>query len=204
MELALNQNVLVLNRLWQAVNICSARRAFSLLYLGEAQVVDSQSGDYQTFNFKQWHDFSQSHVSSDHEVVHTISFKIRVPKIIVLLMFDRMPKKEVKLTRQNVFDRDQNTCQYCGKTLDRKDLNIDHVVPRDKGGTTTWENVVCSCIPCNTRKSNHLPHEIGMKLLRRPKRPKLRPFLTMQMSKTHHPSWRHFLDVAYWNVELSD
>ena len=89
----------------------------------------------------------------EHEMVHTISWKIRVPRVIVLMLFDRLPKKEVKFTRHNVFERDNNTCQYCGKVFDRSDLNLDHVHPRDKGGLTTWENVVCSCIPCNTRKA---------------------------------------------------
>lgn len=197
-----NQNVLVLNRLWQAVNVCSARRAFTLLYAGHAQVVDSSEGNYQTFNFDQWRDFTGA--CDEEESVHTISFKIRVPKIIVLLFFDKLPKKEVKLTRQNIFDRDQNTCQYCGHKFERKDLNIDHVIPRDKGGRTTWENIVCSCIPCNTRKGNKLAREIGMQLIRPPKKPRQRPFLSFSVSRVPHDSWKHFLDLAYWNVELSD
>ena len=94
-------------------------------------------------------------------MVHTVSFKIRVPRVIVLMLFDRMPKKEVKFTRANIFERDKNTCQYCGKVFDRRDLNLDHVIPRDKGGTTTWENIVCSCIPCNTKKGNRLPHQVA-------------------------------------------
>jgi 5-methylcytosine-specific restriction endonuclease McrA len=120
------------------------------------------------------------------------------------MLFDRIPKKEVKLTRQNVFERDSYTCQYCGANKDRRDLNIDHVIPRDQGGTTKWENVVCSCIPCNTRKGNRRPHEASMKLVRKPKRPKLRTFLNVQISRNGPETWRHFLDLAYWNVELSD
>lgn len=204
MEVALDHNVLVLNRLWQAVNVCSVRRAFCLLYNGQAQVVDSESDGYQTFNFDQWYNRSVSAQYPEEEMVRTIRFKIRVPRIIVLLVFDRLPKKEVKLTRQNVFERDNFTCQYCQKQFDRKELNIDHVLPRDKGGVTSWENVVCSCIPCNTRKGNRLPHEIGMKLARKPKKPRLRPFLQFHFSHTHHHSWRHFVDVSHWNVELSD
>jgi 5-methylcytosine-specific restriction endonuclease McrA len=202
MDVALSQNVLVLNRLWQAVNICSIKRAFTLLYAGHAQVVDAESGTFQTFNFEQWRDFSDQ--NPGEHVVSTVSFRIRIPKIIVLLMFDRLPKKEVKLTRHNIFERDNYICQYCGGKFDRKDLNLDHVIPRDKGGQTTWENIVCSCIPCNTRKGNHLPHEAGMRLIRKPKRPKVRSFLSVQFQKSPDHSWRHFLDVAYWNVELSD
>ena len=73
------------------------------------------------------------------ESIHAISFRIRVPKIILLFLYDRMPKKEVKFTRHNIFERDKNTCQYCGKVFDRSELNLDHVVPRDRGGPTTWE-----------------------------------------------------------------
>ena len=202
MEAILSNNVLVLNRLWQAVNICSVKRAFMLLYQGHAQVVEADSGSFQTMTFSQWHSFSRGYEGTD--VVSTVSFKIRVPKVILLLFFDRMPKKEVKFTRHNIFERDHNTCQYCGQKFDRKDLNLDHVIPRDRGGETSWENIVCSCVPCNSQKGNRTPAEAGMKLLHRPKRPKWRPFIHLTWGGPHHDSWKHFVDVAYWNVELSD
>lgn len=203
MECALDQPVLVLNRLWQAVNTCTVRRAFTLLCQGHAHVVATDGGsNFQTHDFESWRDFSET--NPEPEMVHTISLKIRVPRIIVLLLFERLPKKEVKFTRHNVFERDKNTCQYCGKLFERTDLNLDHVLPRDRGGQTTWENVVCSCIPCNTRKGNRLPHEAGMLLIRKPKRPKWRPFVNISFSTRHHESWKHFLDLAYWNVELGD
>ena len=199
----LNSQVLVLNRLWQAVNICSARRAFSLVYAGQAQIVSSDSANnFSTHDFESWRDLSAN--APEHEVVTTISFKIRIPRVIVLLVFDRLPKKEVKFTRHNVFERDKNTCQYCGHVFDRSELNLDHVVPRDRGGTTTWENVVCSCIPCNTRKGNRLPREAHMSLIRKPKRPKWRPFVQITFAAPQHDLWKHFVDLAYWNVELSD
>ena len=127
----LNSQVLVLNRLWQAVNICSARRAFALVYAGHAQVVSSdQQNNFFTHDFNSWRDFSAT--GPEHEMVTTISWKIRVPRVIVLLLFDRLPKKEVKFTRHNVFERDKNTCQYCGHIFDRSDLNLDHILPRDR------------------------------------------------------------------------
>ena len=129
-------------------------------------------------------------------MMKTISF------LILLLAFDRLPKKEVKFTRHNIFERDKNTCQFCGRTCDRKDLNLDHVIPRDRGGPTTWENIVCSCIPCNTRKANRTPSEAGLHLIRKPKRPKWRPFVQVSFTATGDDSWKHFLDLAYWNVEL--
>src|SRR5437016_7913687 len=101
MSLFLNQQVLVLNRLWQAVNICTARRALTLLFEGHAQVVlNANDGSFQTYDFGQWCDFSQ--LAPHDESIATVSFKIRVPRVILLLMFDRVPKKEVKFTRHNI------------------------------------------------------------------------------------------------------
>ncbi len=202
MRNVLNENVLVLNRLWQAINVCTVERAFALLYMGHAEVVLETGGSFQTFDFGEWREFSRGHHGED--VVHTVSFKIRIPRVILLLFFDRLPHKEVKFTRHNIFERDRNTCQYCGKHFDRRELNLDHVIPRDRGGTTTWENIVCACIPCNTRKANRTPAEAGMHLIRKPKRPKWRPFVNVTITSIAHESWKHFLDLAYWNVELGE
>jgi 5-methylcytosine-specific restriction endonuclease McrA len=206
MSIALGHQVLVLNRLWQAVNLCSVRRALALLFEGHAQVVaNTDSGEFKTYDFQQWRDFSSRNPSeSNDDVVRTVALRIRVPRVILLLFFDRLPRKEVKFTRHNIFERDRNTCQYCGRIFDRRDLNLDHVIPRDRGGPTTWENIVCSCIPCNTRKANKTPAEAGMRLVRKPKRPKWRPFVQVSFGAPMHESWKHFLDIAYWNVELGD
>lgn len=203
MSSLLDQHVLVLNRLWQAVNVCSVRRAMTLLFMGHAEVVFTRGdGTFQTFNFLEWHDFSQR--EPHPESICTVSFKIRVPQVIMLLFFDKQPKKEVKFTRHNIFERDKNTCQYCGRVFDRKDLNLDHVIPKDRGGPTTWENIVCSCIECNTKKGNRTPQEAGMRLIRKPKKPKWRPFVQINFNVRQHESWKHFIDIAYWNVELGE
>ncbi len=199
----LGQQVLVLNRLWQAVNVCSVRRALTLLFQGHAQVVlEVPDGSFQTYGFREWRDLSAA--EPHPESIHTISLRIRVPRVILLLVFDQLPAKEVKFTRHNIFERDKNTCQYCGKVFDRRDLNLDHVVPRDAGGPTTWENIVCSCVRCNTRKGNRTPQQAGMRLIRKPRRPKWRPFLHVQVGLPAHDQWRHFIDLAYWNVELGE
>lgn len=200
MSIVADNRVLVLNRLWQAINICSVERAMSLLYTGHAQVVYEDAGNFNTFSFREWCDVSHAHNGDD--VVRSISVRIRVPRIIVLMFFDRLPNKEVKFTRNNLFERDKNTCQYCGVKFDRKDLNIDHVVPRQRGGRTTWTNVVCSCVPCNRRKGSRTPEEANMHLIRAPRKPRWRPFIEIKFSQTVDHSWRHFVDLAYWNVEL--
>jgi 5-methylcytosine-specific restriction endonuclease McrA len=203
MNAFLSQHVLVLNRLWQAVNVCSVRRALTLLFEGHAHVVlDGADGSFRTFNFTEWRHLSQQ--QPDPESINTVAFRIRVPRVILLVMFDRLPKKEVTFTRHNIFERDKNTCQFCGRVFDRKDLNLDHVIPRDQGGPTTWENIVCSCIACNTHKANRTPQEAGMHLIRKPKKPKWRPFVQINLGLPYHDSWKHFLDLAYWNVELGE
>jgi 5-methylcytosine-specific restriction endonuclease McrA len=203
MNAFLSQHVLVLNRLWQAVNVCSVRRALTLLFEGHAHVVlDGADGSFRTFNFTEWRHLSQQ--QPDPESINTVAFRIRVPRVILLVMFDRVPKKEVTFTRHNIFERDKNTCQFCGRVFDRRDLNLDHVIPRDQGGPTTWENIVCSCIACNTHKANRTPQEAGLHLIRKPKKPKWRPFVQINLGLPYHDSWKHFLDLAYWNVELGE
>jgi 5-methylcytosine-specific restriction endonuclease McrA len=204
MRTALHEHVLVLNRLWQAVNICTAQRALCLLFQGHAQVVDGDGKEFRTFDFDGWRDVSVTIPNHTGSLVHTISFKMRVPKVILLVFFDRLPRKEVKFTRHNIFERDKYQCQYCGEVLDRKDLNLDHVVPRDRGGLTTWDNIVCSCIECNTKKGNRTPNEAGMKLLHKPKRPRWRPFITVSHTRQSDESWRRFLDPSLWDVELGE
>jgi 5-methylcytosine-specific restriction endonuclease McrA len=205
MEAALDQPVLVLNRLWQAVNVIGARRAFGLLAREHAQVVHHHEDDFHTFALMDWIDFSAHNPPlAELETVHTPSRTIRLPRVILLTFFDKLPCKELKLTRNNVFERDKNTCQYCSRPMPREQLNLDHVIPRDYGGKTTWENIVCSCIKCNTRKANRLPHEAHMRLIRKPVRPKWRPVISLVLGNQQHEMWKDFLDVAYWNVELEE
>lgn len=208
MSIPLNNPVLVLNRLWQPVNICTARRAFSLLYLGHAQVVFSdEEANFYTHDIQSWVTITRGRNDLDMEMVKTISYSFGIPEIIVLSMFDRLPKKEVKFTRQNIFERDEYVCQYCGKNFEPRELNLDHVVPRDKGGKNSWENIVTSCIRCNTKKANKLPHQAGMFPLKEPKAPTWRPFMCLAEKtakrKAHH-SWRHFLDLKPSKVQMSN
>ncbi len=173
-----------------------------MLYEGNAQVVHSEEGHFNTFSFNEWADFSEQ--KTEQECVNGVSIKLRLPKVVLLMVYDRMPRKEVKFTRHNIFQRDKNTCQYCGNKFDAKDLNLDHVIPRQHNGPTTWENIVCSCIPCNSRKSNKTPEQAGMNLIRQPHKPHWHPFMQVRCSLQYHESWRHFLDLAYWNVELGE
>lgn len=191
----LNGRVLVLNRLWQAVNVCSAKRAISLLYQDHAHVVINEDEMFNVFDFESWKEFCDD--SSDGEVIRAVSFTMKLPSIILLLFYDQLPMKEIKFSRKSIFERDKNKCQYCGKKFEAKELNIDHIIPKAAGGLTIWENIVCCCSVCNHRKSNRSLEEIGMQLARKPKKPRWHPLITMNSQRVQHPSWNHFLSITY-------
>lgn len=195
----INSRVLVLNRNYLPVHVTSVRRAFSLLYQGIAKAVDNQ---YRTFDFQSWSELS---VAVREESIGVIGGAIRVPRVILLMTYDRVPKRQIRFNRFNVYSRDRNTCQYCGARLGRPDLTLDHVVPRSQGGRSAWDNIVCCCQLCNRRKGGRTPRQAGMKLLRPPRRPDWTPFLLEAMSLRGHREWLPFLstvDAAYWNNEL--
>ncbi len=197
----LNSSVLVLNRSYLPVHVTSARRAFTLLYQGIARVVNEQ---YQTFDFEEW---SQLAVARDAEAVGTPSGRIRIPRVIALVAFDRLPKRHVRFSRINLMARDNFQCQYCGRRPHRAVLNLDHVVPRWMGGRSTWENVVTSCVDCNRRKGGRTPRQAHLKLLKKPERPRWTPLANLMWSSVRYQEWRPFLsvvDASYWNVELAE
>ena len=125
-----------------------------------------------------------------------------MPRIIRLLGYDRLPAQTVKLNRRNLFARDRNQCQYCGRHFPTNELSIDHVKPRSTGGGDSWENLVCACIKCNARKGGRTPDGARMKLIRKPVMPKRNPLIALRLGQDKYASWKAFLDNAYWSVEL--
>ncbi|BCX49679.1 restriction endonuclease [Haloferula helveola] len=194
---------MVLNRFWQPVQTCSARRALKLLCLGHAQALQTEGEEkFRTHDFSSWAEYSES--GAVKELVHSVSIVLGVPRIIVLSLYDKFPRLQVRLTRRNVFLRDQFTCQYCAKEFSEPELNLDHVMPRDKGGRMTWENIVTSCIRCNTRKANKLPKEANMHPLKKPVTPKWRPIFGLRgYNGSPDDSWRHFLEPDRTAVRMS-
>jgi 5-methylcytosine-specific restriction endonuclease McrA len=203
---ALDASVLVLNKLFMAIHIISVRRAFCLLCKDLAEVVNQEEGQFATYNFATWRDLSEYRARSfrqeDDDWVCTINSAIQVPRVIRLLDYDRLPKQTVKFNRRNIFARDNNQCQYCGKKFPTSELSLDHVLPRSQGGTSIWENIVCACVSCNVRKGGRTPKEAHMHLIRKPEKPKRSPLLNLKMTHKKYQSWRTFLDNAYWSVEL--
>jgi 5-methylcytosine-specific restriction endonuclease McrA len=205
---ALDSHVLVLNRLWLAIRVVDARRAFSLLSRDLAEVIRVDDGSYAGYSFESWTDLAAArdrfHNESEghYDWVRTVHFDIPVPKIIRLLGYDRLPDQGVKLNRRNIFARDRNTCQYCGKHFPTAELSLDHVLPRSQGGGTSWENLVCCCTRCNARKGGRTPTQAHMPLIRKPVRPRRNPVLSLRVGNEKYASWKTFLDNAYWSVEL--
>jgi 5-methylcytosine-specific restriction endonuclease McrA len=201
----LDCKVLVLNKLYVAVRVISARRAFCMLCRNLAEVIHVDDGQYLNYDFPTWTAVSaakKGFEATKHDWVRTVRFEIAVPKVIRLLGYDRLPAQIVKLNRRNLFARDRNQCQYCGKHYSTCDLSIDHVIPRAKGGEDTWENLVCACVKCNAKKGGRTPDEAHMHLTRKPIRPKRNPLIAVRLGQERYASWKAFLDEAYWNVEL--
>lgn len=196
-----SSSVLVLNRHFQPVHITSARRAFVMMYADIARALDKQ---FEMYDFASWAALS---AEEGDDVIHTVNHVIRVPRVIALQFYERLPRSRVRFSRHNIYARDQNTCQYCGVRFSRSELNLDHVVPRRLGGRTTWENVVCCCLKCNLRKGGHTPEQAGMHLARVPQRPKWTPMARAHDGMVRYKEWLPFLqfvDAAYWNVELEE
>lgn len=204
----LDSHVLVLNKLWMAVRVVDARRAFSLLVRDLAEVIRVDDGSYAGYNFESWADIGEAHRCFEHnseghyEWVRTVRMDIPVPKIIRLLGYDRLPAQGVKLNRRNIFARDKNQCQYCGRSFPTSELSLDHVLPRTQGGGTSWGNLVCCCVRCNSRKGGRTPDQAHMPLVRKPIKPRRNPLLSARVGHAKYASWKTFLDNAYWSVEL--
>ncbi len=196
----LNTHVLVLNRYYQPVHVTSVKRALSLLYQGVARAIDHQ---YRLYEFADWAALS----AANHDAISTVSRRIRIPRVVVLSAYELLPKGRVRFSRLNIYARDVDTCQYCGRQLPRSELNLDHVQPRSQGGKTNWENVVCSCLPCNLRKGGRTPEQARMRLFKKPVRPRWTPFFRTASKRVTYREWLPFLtvtDASYWNVELLD
>ena len=191
----LKRPTLILNRNWQPVHVATVARALVLLWNESARVVDP--ADYQTYT---WEDWSRLRPHDGERFIQAVRIRLRVPEVVTLTEYDRLPTVAVTFNRRNIFKRDHFTCQYCGAQPGSEELTLDHVVPRSQGGESRWDNCVLACLACNKRKADRTPHEAGMKLRKQPVRPRWKPIYAA------HPvriaSWSKFISEAYWNVEL--
>ncbi|MBE9512547.1 MAG: HNH endonuclease [Chloroflexi bacterium] len=163
-----NQSVLVLNQSYEPLNICLARRAVVLVYQGKAEMLENGAG-----------------------FIQSISCSFPLPSVIRLHRMVKRPRPRRRLTRLEVFSRDQYTCQYCGR--ESRQLTLDHVIPRYRGGEQTWENVVSACISCNRRKAGRTPEEAGMKLRHRPSPPRDNLLFYIPLPLKTQVQWQKYL-----------
>jgi len=198
-ERVLESNVLVLNRFYMAIRVVNVRRAMTLLYRECAEVIDNDNGQFISYDFDSWCELSQLAAvdkQPDEDYLQAVDFELKVPRIVRLTRFDRMPAQTVRFNRKNLFARDEHRCQYCGKNEPVHKLSLDHVVPRSHGGATTWENIVCCCLRCNSRKGGRTPAQARMKLLTKPAKPRFSPLMLLSADDPRYESWKTFLQAA--------
>lgn len=193
----LNRPTLVLNRNWQPVGVARVARALVKVFNDAARIVDPE--DYRVYAWKDW---AELRPEADEPAIHTQRFRLRVPEVVTLTRYDRVPVNSVTFSRRNVFKRDRFTCQYCGRQPGSEELTIDHIVPRSRGGGSNWTNCVLACVDCNHRKADRTPAEAHLSLRTAPVRPQWRPIYAARNVRIE--SWSRFVSEAYWNVELEE
>lgn len=183
-------DVLVLNRSWIPIHIVDWKKAMSLIYTENAHAICKE---FLSYTYGDWINFSIK--ADDYNKVRTTSTAIAIPEIIVLTNYNSIPKRDIKFSRQTVFERDKFICQYCGQTFNVKELTMDHIIPKSQGGKSSWLNIVSCCVPCNSRKANRTPVQAGMKLIHSPQEPRWLNPITKLHGKVHIcKSWNHFMD----------
>ncbi len=192
----LSQPTLVLNESWIAIHTVPVRHALRLLFTGAARAIQPET--YEAHEFHTWADLA---VTPEEPCIRTVKLRLKVPEVIVLTRYNGLPDPAAVFTRRNLFRRDQNTCQYCGRRPGTSELSIDHVLPRSRGGRSSWENCVLSCMECNRRKGSRTPTEAGLRLIRRPAKPRWSPFLEISLARVRQ-SWERFVSDSYWDVPL--
>ncbi len=183
--------VLVLNRNWQAINIRTPQEAFCQMAANVATALDIEGENH--IRPVSWEEWITLPIRPQDNAVQTVRGPIRVPTVIVLANFAKVPKKRPKLCARSIRERDGNRCQYTGAVLRPEEGNIDHVVPRSRGGRNAWENCVWSGKAVNSKKGNRLPHEAGLKLLKLPVAVREMPVTALIRNAHGIPDWVLFV-----------
>lgn len=183
--------VLVLNRNWQAIGVKSPAETFAMLMTDAATALDIRDNDHMTP--LRWKDWLVLPILEEDEYVQTVNAKIKVPKIIILSRYDKVPKKRPRFSQKNIWIRDNFTCQYTGKKLKPGEGNVDHVIPKSRGGATDWNNCVLACKTVNAKKADRTPEEIGLRLIKEPTPPKELPVTFYIRNRYNIKEWNVFL-----------
>ena len=188
-------DTLVLNKLYIPLHIISWKRSVSLLYQGIAKSLDQ---DMIPYEYNDWIEYCNlpGFDETYYKYVHSSTVSIAIPDILVLKNYDRLPRRDTKYTRENLFHRDSYKCAYCGKKFKKGELTVDHILPRSKGGKNDWKNTITSCKPCNNIKADRTPEQARMKLLYMPREPKWADsFSKTRSNPSIRPNWIKFLDA---------
>lgn len=182
----LGQSALVLNRHWQPIHVTTVVRALVMLWNESARVVEPE--EYRLYTWEEW---AELEPFPGAPCIRSARARLRVPEVVCLSHYDRLPATAVTFSRRNVAKRDHHTCQYCGAQPGWEQVTMDHVVPRSQGGASSWTNCVAACVACNARKADRTPDQAGMRLRRRPSRPEWKPLYAAHGARVE--SWRRFL-----------
>ena len=182
----LDRPTLVLNRNWQAVGVTPVARALVMVWNDIARVVEPED-----YSLHAWPDWARRPAEPGAPCVRASRVRLRVPEVVALCRYDRLPGPAVTFSRRNVAKRDHHCCQYCGAQPGWEAITIDHVVPRARGGETSWTNCVAACVSCNARKADRTPEQAGMHLRQRPTRPAWKPLYASHGARV--ASWSRFL-----------
>jgi 5-methylcytosine-specific restriction endonuclease McrA len=194
MTLLEKSTVLILNRNWQAIHVKTPLQAFSMMASGAGTGLDiAEDGNMTPVR---WADWLKLPVRPCDTSIGTVQGPVRVPTIMVLARYSRVPRRRPGFNARAVWERDSGTCQYTGRKLKPNEGNIDHVVPRSRGGATSWKNCVLADRKVNSRKGNRLPHEVGLKLIRAPEEPKELPVTRLIRNVHRVPHWDMFLESS--------
>lgn len=182
----LERATLVLNRSWQPIHVTTVRRALCMVFRDAARIICPET--LATYDFQAWVEVP---TPPEADAIRSPSVRILAPEVILLARYNRIPSHRAPFTRRNLFQRDDYTCQYCGRKTKAGLLSVDHVQPRSRGGSTSWENCVLACVGCNSRKADQTPREAGLRLIREPERPRWTPYLNLSPGQ-RMDSWTKF------------
>lgn len=189
----LEESVLVLDKNFAALEITTVKDAFDILFRDSGVVIDK----YQKYSLEDWIEYSDMVISTSGDVpvgsvIRSPRHTILVPDVILITDYNGYNKSNnvLKYSRHNIFQRDNYECQYCGKHFSKRDLTLDHILPKSRGGRAAWNNIVSACKPCNSRKGNLLLSETTMKLIKQPTTPTWKETFRLPKGKE---SWTLYL-----------
>ena len=195
----LERPTLILNKHWLPVRTATIREAIGLVACGSARIIDPVT--YEVHDLDSWHAVSQAEARFAGARIRSMRLSLAPPEVLVLTGYEGLGARAVVFSRSNLFKRDRYTCQYCGARPRTSEMTIDHILPRSRGGQSSWENCVLSCFDCNKRKRNRTPVEAAMHMRKTPVRPSWAALSALSQS-IKCESWKSFVSRAYWETEL--